>query len=323
MSQMAQMNANAGSLGVPARRLAVALCTVVGTRRSSSFAGYLLLSLTRKYDLARVNVGMIMAGQHPEFKILAWVAVAFLLNSCGGHERASQYDDIPESDKECQRELAKARADVANRRLVYCHHAGSLGYFGLRSGKELAELLEKHDIEFTEEMTSDVIVEGHTQWCYCGLMEEQIATTHGENFIDSLIDVSDDWFVKNSISNGDTIYYGECDVRPRYPGDDEHPDEFSRDLQTEMEGVLRYPRGYLQRPNYDSSAFVDIRFVVDTSGQASIIHYRFLFDMDANHQYKDTLMGQIERSIRLTGWEPGRVRGRKVKADMNYRVDFE
>lgn len=255
---------------------------------------------------------------------LGALLAAFFPIGCGvGPDGTSRYDTIPASDKECHKELDKARAEIARGHLVYCHHAGGLSYFGLRSGKELAELLGEHGIGFKEEMTSDVIVEGHTQWCYCGLMEEEIAARFGGHFIDSLTDVSDDWFVKNVISNGDTVYYAECDVRPRYPGDDEYPDDNSDSLQSDIDLQLHYPRGYQPRPNYDSSAFADVRFVVDTSGNASIWYYHFLFDMDQNHRFEDTLMAQIERAIKRSGWEPGRLRGRKVKADMNYRVGFE
>ncbi len=246
------------------------------------------------------------------------------LLGCGsGPVSKSRYDAIPSSDRACHQELEKARTDIVNGHLVYCHHAGNLLYFRLRSAKELEELLRTHGIGYKEAMTSDVVIEGQTQWCYCGLMEEQIAAKYGEHFMDSLIDVSDDWFVKNAISNGDTLYYAECDTRPRYPGDDEHPDDDSDSLQASIERHLHYPSGYQPRPNLDSSAFADVRFVVDTAGNATILYYHFLFDMEMNHLFEDTLIAQIERCVQRTGWSPALVRGRKVKADMNYRVYFD
>lgn len=260
------------------------------------------------------------------------VVICMFLGSCGPKTKtASQYDNIPATDKECLKALSKAKAALAEGKLVYCNHAGSLGYWPLRSRVELESLLAESGIEFKEEMTSDVVVEGQTQWCYCGFMEEQIATKFGKGFIDSLIDVSDDWFVKNAISNGDTVYYGECDVRPRYPGDDVYPDDDSDSLQADVERALRYPRGYTKLPDFDSTAsgagqptsFVDLGFFVDTLGRASLTRYWSRFAAEDNHHFDDYFEQEITKAVRRTGWSPALIHGRKVNADMNYRFYFE
>lgn len=253
-----------------------------------------------------------------------FLGIGAVLSGCGtSSPPKSRYDNIPLEDRQCHDELAKARSDIAKGRLIYCHHTGSLLYNRLRSEKELTELLSEHGVGFKEEMTSDVIMEGRTQWCYCGLMEEQIAAKFGEHFMDSLIDVSDEWFVKNAISNGDTIHYVECDVRPRYPGDDTYPDDRSDSLQADIERSLQYPPGYLKRSDHNTTAFVDLTFFVDTLGKASIIHYRSIFGMKENHRFDDHFEREIDRLARKAGWVPAMIRGRKINADMVYRFYFE
>jgi hypothetical protein len=109
-----------------------------------------------------------------------------------------------------------------------------------------------------------------------------------------------------------------------YPGDsDTHPDEFSESFQKDMEKGIKYPSGYIKRPNYDSSAFVNVDLYVDKSGTATITGYWFLFDMKSNHRYEEYFKGEIEKIIRRAGWSPATIRNRKVNSDMVFRLYFD
>src|SRR5690606_31339506 len=212
--------------------------------------------------------------------------------------------------------------DVQKGKLTFCHFAGNMLYEPLRSGNEMDSLLNNFGIGYKEEMTSDVIFEGQTQGCYCDFMKEQIDNKFGKTFIDSLLNVSDSLYVQNNIN--DTFYYANCDTRPNYPTDtDMHPDEFSEIFQKDFEKSIKYPAGYIKRPNYDSSAFVDVHLYVDKSGNAVITGYWFLFDMKTNHKYEKHFEREIQKIMRNKGWTPATIRNQKVNSDMVMRLGFD
>lgn len=234
----------------------------------------------------------------------------------------SRFDDISKTDTTCLNEVKKAQADIRKGKLTFCHFAGSLLYNPLRSGTEMDSLLKTFGIDYKEEITSDVILEGQTQGCYCDFMKERIDNKFGKTFIDSLLNVLDSLYVQNNIN--DTFYYAHCDTRPNYPTDtDTHPDEYSEIFQSDFEKSLKYPVGYIKRPNYDSSAFVDVHLYVDKSGNAVITDYWFLFDMKTNHKYEKYFEKEIEKVMRKKGWTPATIRNQKVNSDMVMRLGFD
>lgn len=245
------------------------------------------------------------------------------LYSCNGlPEQKGRFANISKADTTCLKEVSKAKADVQMGKLTFCHFAGSLLFEPLRSGDEMDSLLGKFGIGYAEEMTSDVIFEGQTQGCYCDFMKEQIDDKFGNDFIDSLLNLSDSLYVQNNIN--DTFYYASCDTRPNYPSDtDMHPDEHSAVFQSDLDKSISYPVGYIKRPNYDSSAFVDVHLYVDKQGNAVITGYRFLFDIKANYEHEKYFEQQIEKAMRKTGWTPATIRNQKVNSDMVMRLGFD
>lgn len=234
----------------------------------------------------------------------------------------SRFDDISKTDTTCLKAVKKAKADIQKGKLTFCHFAGSLLYNPLRSSDEMDSLLKTFGIDYKEEITSDVIFEGQTQGCYCDFMKEQIDNKFGKTFIDSLLNVSDSLYVQNNIN--DTFYYANCDTRPNYPSDtDTNPDEYSEIFQSDFDKSIKYPRGYIKRPNYDSSAFVDVHLYVDKSGKAVVTDYWFLFDMKTNHKYEKNFEKAIEKAMRKTGWTPATIRNQKVNSDMVMRLGFD
>lgn len=254
---------------------------------------------------------------------LSFFLTAFILTlfSCTTKTK-SRFDDVSKTDTTCLKAVKKAKTDVQKGKLTFCHFAGSLLYNPLRSGNEMDSLLKTFDIDYKEEITSDVIFEGQTQGCYCDFMEEQIDNKFGKTFIDSLLNVSDSLYVVKNIN--DTFYYANCDTRPNYPSDtDTHPDEYSEIFQSDFEKSLKYPVGYIKRPNYDSSAFVDVHLYVDKSGNAVITGYWFLFDMKTNHKYEKYFEKEIEKAMRKKGWTPATIRNQKVNSDMVMRLGLD
>lgn len=244
-----------------------------------------------------------------------------ILYSCTSKTK-SRFDNISKTDTTCLEEVIKAKADVQKGELTFCHFAGCLLYYPLRSGAEMDSLLKTFGIDYKEEIISDVIFEGQTQSCYCDFMKEQIDNKFGKTFIDSLLTISDSLYVQNNIN--DTFYYANWDTGPNYPNDtDTHPNEYSEIFQSDFEKSLKYPLGYIKRPNYDSSAFVDVHLYVDKLGNAVITDYWFLFDMKINHKYEKYFEKEINKAMRKEGWVPATIRNQKVNSDMVIRLSFD
>jgi hypothetical protein len=237
-------------------------------------------------------------------------------------KQKSRFDNISNADTTCLKEIAKAKADIQKGKLTFCHFAGSMLYEPLRSGDEMDSLLKTFGINYKEEITSDVIIENQTQGCYCDFMKEQIDKKFGKTFIDSLLNVSDSLYVQNNIN--DTFYYANCDTRPNYPSDtDTNPDEYSEIFQSDFDKSIKYPAGYIKRPNYDSSAFADVHLYVDKIGQAVITGCWFVFDIKENHKYEKYFEREIAKALKKTGWTPATIRNQKVNSDMIMRLGFD
>ncbi len=249
--------------------------------------------------------------------------LVYSLTSCeNAKESKTHFDHVSKKDTTCLKELANAKKDIGVGKLVYCHYAGNIMFNELRSEKEMTFLLKKFGIDFQNETSSCIVYEDQTEHCYCELMDEKIKEKYGDKFIDSLLNQSDSLYVVNNIN--DTFYYAKCDVRPNYPGDkDDSPDEFSENLQNDLEKSVKYPAGYVKRPNNDSSAFVNIDFFIDKVGNATITGYWFVFDMKANHKYESYFEDVIAKSIKTTGWTSAIIRKQKVNSDMVMRFYFD
>jgi hypothetical protein len=153
-------------------------------------------------------------------------------------------------------------------------------------------------------------------------MNEIIQIKYGSKFIDSLLNLSDSLYVRNNIA--DTFYYSNCDTEPNYPGDaNTRHDEYSEIFQRDLDKILKYPFGYIKKPNNDSSAFVDINLYVDKYGNATITGYWFLFDMKLNHKFESQLKKVIGTAMKKSGWTAATIRQQKVNSDMVMRLYFD
>ena len=120
------------------------------------------------------------------------------------------------------------------------------------------------------------------------------------------------------------MYYAKCDIRPNYPNDkDNSEDEYSEVMQKEIDDAINYPKGYIKRPNYDVSAFVDISFYVDKSGNAEITYFSFNFDIKSNNNLKKYFENELKRIIKTKEWKPAQMRKRNVNSNMVLRYGFE
>ena len=254
---------------------------------------------------------------HIRFSILNVIAIVMLV-SCHRAVKG-RFDGIAPIDTLCSKEILLAKKDIGSGKMIYCSY-----FMGLspRNAHEMDSLLKIEGIEYREEIESDVVLKDQTQGCYCSLMQDRITEKFGGGFIDSLSNIADSIFVLHGIN--DTFYYADCDLRPNYPGDTNRiPDEFSEIFQHDFEGSLKYPSGYVKRPNYDSSAFVNIALIVDKNGNAKITGYWFLFDMKSNYKFERYFKKRIVLAMKNKNWSPAVIRKRNVTSNMVIRLFFD
>ncbi|MEN2402464.1 hypothetical protein GKZ90_0021925 [Flavobacterium sp. MC2016-06] len=258
-------------------------------------------------------------------KKIILILISITLVSCdfAKKQNKSKFDHISEKDTTCLNDIIEAKNDIQKGKLVYCHTMGGLLYHGLRSEKELTLVLKRNNIEFRGIVVSDVEDKNQTH-CYCSFMREMISEKYGKKFIDSILTVSDKLYLKNSVN--DTLYYADCDIRPKYPNDtSKYQDDFSIVLQKEVETKITYPKDYKKRRiNNDSAyAFVDIRFYVNKKGKATIANFNFQFDLQTNHKFDKELKEEIKKYLKTEKWKPAQIRGQNVNSDMVFRYELK
>jgi hypothetical protein len=257
-------------------------------------------------------------------KTFLFIFLCIALSSCKFESKpqGSFFEFVSQSDTTCLKEISEAKKDLAKGKLTYCHYSGNIMNHYLRSEKELIEVLKENNIDFRNQGSSCVVYENQTEHCYCELMEEKINQKYGEKFVDSLLNIADEKYLNKHIN--DTMYYAKCDRRPNYPNDkDDSDDEYSEVMQHEIDNVLIYPKGYIKRPNYDVSAFVNISFYVDKNGNAKITYFGFIFDNKSNPKFEKYFETELSKIIKTTEWKPAQIRKQNVNSDMVMRYWFK
>lgn len=250
------------------------------------------------------------------------ISIILLGFACGPNKKKlSRFEIVPKSDTTCLKDLDLAKKDIAKGHLVYCHYVGNIVWNGLRSEKEMTLLLNSYGISFKNETSSCIVYEGQSEHCYCEFMDEQIRNKFGSNFLDSLLKSADSLYVFQHLS--DTFYYADCDTWPHYPNERRGNEEFSEFLQSDFNGIVKYPEGYTKKENRDTSAFVDIGFVVNKEGRASNLSYNFIFAHEENERYEPYFESVIEPLIIKIKWASAVILKQKVNSSMNLRIEFE
>jgi|APLak6261690433_1056193.scaffolds.fasta_scaffold15299_1 hypothetical protein len=257
-------------------------------------------------------------------KTIFYLFLCLIIISCKfeSKPKTSFVESIKQVDTTCLKEISEAEKEIEKGKLTYCHYSGNINNHYLRYEKELIEILKENNLGFRNEGSSCIVYKDQTENCYCELMDEKINQKYGKKFVDSLLNMADEKYLNKHIN--DTMYYAECDRRPNYPNDkDDSKDEYSELMQKEIDDAIIYPKGYIKRPNYDASSFVNVYFYVDKDGNAKITHFGFIFDIKSNHKFEKYFESELKRIIKTKEWKPAQMRKRNVNSDMVLRYGFE
>ncbi len=121
------------------------------------------------------------------------------------------------TDSTCLKDIAKAKNDIANGKLVFSTSMG-FGSHHLRQEKQLKELCYTYNLVFNYEMIGcDDYEERQHQDCNGAYMYKAIEDKYGKEFIKGLLVKTD----SVQLANNDTVPYYFCDKRPQISGNNE------------------------------------------------------------------------------------------------------
>lgn len=236
----------------------------------------------------------------------------------------SKFDNIPQNDTFCLKEVTKAKADIDKSKLVYCNFE----FFPqLRCEKEMTEALKKFNITYENEVASDVIVEGYTNNCYCGYMQEQIDKKFGKKFTDSLLYISDSIYISKNLDK--TYDYTSWDNAPVFP-DDKDPNSLNHSgLQKAFEKQFVYSKDYKYKNSDASLAMAKVFVYIDNTGKAKVDSCEFIFwnsqtkEEDFNKSTWPSLEKTFRPIIEQTQWTPAKIKSFAIKSKNEIFVYFK
>lgn len=236
----------------------------------------------------------------------------------------SKFDNIPQNDTFCLKEVTKAKADIDKSKLVYCNFE----FFPqLRCEKEMTEALKHFNITYENEVASDLIVEGFTNNCYCGYMQEQIDKKFGKKFTDSLLYVSDSIYISKNL---DKVYdYSGWDKSPVFPEDNESDPVNHPGLERAFEKRFIYPKDYRYKSNDSSYSMVQVFVDIDNNGKATLDSCLFHFwdsrtkEQDFNKSSRPIMEKTFKSLIEETRWTPAKIKSFAIKSYNEFFIRFK
>lgn len=250
-----------------------------------------------------------------------------LFLSCGQSRKGeSILDNISKTDTTCWKELKKAEIDFEKGRLIYCNYQ-----ILLRCENEMTGLLKKFNIDLENRVTSDVIVPGHRDGCYCDYMQEKIDNRFGKVFSDSLLYVADSMYISSHLYEvfDNRSNRSSWDNPPMFPGDTVYDQTNHSGLQKEFEKLVKYPDGYRYTKGENSLAMLQVYLDIDEKGKATVTNTQFVFwdsrtnEEDYNKGCRSYLKNIAISLIEKTTWKPATIKSFNVKSKNDIFIYLE
>lgn len=250
------------------------------------------------------------------------LTLTLTVSACNYKKRKSVEDNVHPSDTTCINEIAKAKNDIQNNKLVYCHYVGNIVWQALRAENEMQILLKQKGIEYQNEPSPCVIEDNRNYHCYCECMQEKINEKYGTTFTDSLLYIADSlWILKNR----DRVFESgsrssSWDMPALYPGDstDDHTNHSG--LQKAFDKLVNYPPDYRSKQDENSMAMFQIFIFIDENGKAKVTDTQFVIwdsstkEEGYNKQYWDYFKSIAIPLIEKTTWKPATIKNISVKS---------
>lgn len=260
-------------------------------------------------------------------KILPLILTLIYITSCNlKTQRPSFADNISLSDTICLQEIEKAKQDIKENKLIYCHLWG-FGGSSLRYENELDSLLSLYNIEYGDDIFS-CISDKMEDNCYYRYMNEEVKYRYGENFVDSLKYIADSIYIFNHYNNfmSEVYTYETWDMYPIYPNDTQYTSNNHSGLQARFDSIIIYPNDYKYKENVvEDMASIKINIVVDEVGNAKVTDYEFSFWNKNSKSYSNKSAESLFPKVFIpliekTKWTPAKVNSYYVKGILSINL---
>ena len=252
------------------------------------------------------------------FPLILFLAVA----ACNDDIKKSVEDNVHATDTTCIKEIAQAKTDIKNNKIIYCNYVGNIVWQALRAEKEMQSLLKQCGIEYQDESSPCVIQDNMNYHCYCQFMQEKIKEKFGDKFTDSLLYIADSiWIMKNRDRVFDCGSNSSCWDKPAmFPGDSTYDQTNHSGLQKEFCKIINYPNDYRSKQGENSMAMLQVYLDIDETGKAKVTDTQFVIwdsrtkEEDYNKKYWDYIKSIAIPLIEQTTWTPAKIKNIGVKS---------
>ena len=205
-------------------------------------------------------------------KLIFLLTIILTITACNDKKKKSVEDNVHPKDTNCIKEIAKAKTDTKNNKLVYCNYVGNIVWQALRAENEMQSLLKQNGIEYQDESSPCVIQDNQNYHCYCEFMQEEINKKFGNKFTDSLLYIADSlWIMKNRDRVFDCGSKSSCWDKPAmFPGDSTYDQTNHSGLQYAFEKKFIYPKDYYFSDGKDLPIMLQVYLFIDENGNAKI-----------------------------------------------------
>lgn len=250
------------------------------------------------------------------FKIFVYSLFIGLMASCGTKKIVSFEERVRQTDTICRQEIAEAKADLSNHKIVLCNYVGNIIRVSQRAEKEMDSLLRLFNIEYRDESSPCEVQANRTYHCYCEMMQEQINMKFGTGFTDSLLSLADSLYIMKHLK--DTFELMTWDMPPVFPGDIIYDQTNHSGLQEAFDKLIIYPNGYKFRDGENSMASIQIKINITQEGKAKVNDIQFLFwnnkleNLDNNKRFYSYFQRNAASLIENTTWRPAKAKSFNV-----------
>lgn len=255
-------------------------------------------------------------------KLILLLTLILTVAACNEKRKKSVEDSVHPSDTTCIKEIAHAKTDLKNNKLVYRNYVGNIVWQALRAENEMQSLLKQNGIEYQDESSPCVIQDNRNYHCYCDFMQEKINEKFGDKFIDSLLYIADSlWIMKNRDRVFDCGSESSCWDKPvMFPGDSTYDRTNHSGLQKEFDKLVKYPSDYRIKQGENSMAMFQIYLDIDENGKAKVKDTEFVIwdsrtkEEDYNKQCWNYFKSIAIPLIEKTTWKPATIKNIGVKS---------
>jgi hypothetical protein len=253
-------------------------------------------------------------------KLIFLLTLIVTITACNDKKKKSVEDNVHPTDTTCIKEIAKAKTDLKNNKLVYCNYVGNIVWQALRAENEMQSLLKQNGIEYKDESSPCVIQDNRNYHCYCDFMQEKINDKFGDKFTDSLLYIADSlWIIKNRDKVFDCGSESSCWDKPAmFPGDSIYDQTNHSGLQKEFDKLVKYPTDFRLKIGKNSMAMLQVYLDIDEKGKAKVTNTQFVWDSSKDEEYYRKFWDYFKSIaiplIEKTTWTPATIKSIGVKS---------